>query len=231
MLGDNYPPLIIDEEPQISEHDNQSILRALPDNVRQELGHIVAKEKIKFEEQNKLYRQQWEAANLTKILEMEAENKRLREELMENKGEKMEQSGGEEDERDKKASSSSSGSSSSSSSSSSSEEERRKKRKKRRRRRSPKKKEEVTLYLDKDLKNLPDVNEPLPRTLFYSGISVTGIRRVSMALEYARLVKSIPAFVFNGDPEEIEEDLARIRAKQRGRSTSKESEGSHRLKE
>jgi len=42
------------------------------------------------------------------------------------------------------------------------------------------------LYLQSDLRNLPQVGDKLPREMIHNGYSIMGIRRISMAIEYAR---------------------------------------------
>lgn len=78
MMGDNFPPA--PTEGDEIETVKQSILRGLAPEVRDAIGEIVNVEKHKMNEQNQLFRQQWEAVNLERFRSMEQENQFLKEE-------------------------------------------------------------------------------------------------------------------------------------------------------
>lgn len=79
------------------------------------------------------------------------------------------------------------------------------------------------LHLQNDLSNLPKPGDKLPRKIVHGEIEIKGIRRISMAMEYARILGVIPSFVSNGEIDEIQDDLEKIKAKRDGPVSKAES--------
>jgi len=216
LIGDNVPPLEDFDQSRGAEIvSNQTIIRDLPDNIRNALGEMVneeaEKEKARLNESFHQYKRQWEEANEQKFRAMEVENQLLRQWVpkpstevsvnitpkpltdMDHDGQKSLS----------KESSPSRDHSASSRESLSSENERKANKRAR--------EETDILRLDKNLSNLPKSGTRLPNKMTYDGLTFIGIRRISLALEFARILGNIPAFTAREQEDFIQEELEKAK--------------------
>lgn len=236
LIGDNVPP---PEEDGTSgeKTTNRAVIGELPNDIKNALSEIlieeINKEKAKLNLSLHQYKVQWEMTNALKIQEVETENKLLKiqqaqqqlktqhtqerdSDLEGTPRSEMEHDGNVSPRDRSKSNSSRYERSSSPLYHSSSDEDSRKKKKQTER-------ESETLHLRSDLENLPKVGDTLPRKLIYEDMVIKGIRRISLALQYARILGTIPSFVEIGNEIDIQNDLEKTKAQ--GRSCSSELHG------